>query len=56
LPGEPTDGTLTEYDQNGNVIGTENLAKVVITVTTTEGVASWEENRDATSLSPLEGQ
>ena len=37
LPGEPTDGTHTIYDQDGNVIGTEELANVVITVTTTGG-------------------
>jgi RHS repeat-associated protein len=35
LPGEPTNGTLTEYDQDGNVIGTEELSDVVITVTET---------------------
>ena len=35
LPGEPTNGTLTEYDQDGNVVGTEELANMVITVTKT---------------------
>ena len=33
MPGEPCDGTHTTYDQAGNVIGTERLANVVITVT-----------------------
>ena len=31
-PGEPTDGTHTIYDQSGQVIGTERLANVVITI------------------------
>jgi RHS repeat-associated protein len=35
LPGEPTNGTHTSYDDDGNVTGTETLANVVITVTKT---------------------
>jgi len=38
--GEPADGTHTIYDQNGNVVGTERLANVVITVTTNSGVST----------------
>ena len=52
LPGEPTNGTHTIYDQDGNVIGTEELANVVITVTTTGGVSS--ERSDLGGLGPLD--
>ncbi len=40
LPGEPCDGTHTTYDQAGDVIGTERLANVVITVSTANGISS----------------
>ena len=39
-PGEPCDGTHTIYDQAGDVIGTERLANVVITVSTASGISS----------------
>jgi YD repeat-containing protein len=40
LPGKPANGTHTIYDQTSNVTGTEELANVVITVTTVSGVSS----------------
>ena len=40
LSGEPTNGSLTTYDQDGNVIGTEELAIMVITITTTGNVST----------------
>ena len=51
-PASPPNGTLTTYDQDGNVIGTEELANVVITVTTTDGVSI--ERLDLGGCDPLD--
>ena len=40
LAGEPASGTHTLYDAAGNVVGTERLANVLITVTTSNGILS----------------
>jgi RHS repeat-associated protein len=51
LANEPADGTLTIYDQEGNVIGTERFANMVLTVNTNTNPPTSTESSLGTLLS-----